>query len=105
RQTMKETTTPVGFRLNEPDRKRLTEAAAQLGLSPGAYARRLVLESLDDENHRQILTELTELRDAVARLHQALAAATATMLVWAGKASAEEAEEFVRSNLRQESPS
>ena len=96
---MKEAKTTVGFRLDAAMLKLLSEAAAQHGLSAGAYARLLVVEGLLDAKQSVLLEELRELRQLLLRLDGHLKTAAVAILVDAGKAGVEDAEAFVRANL------
>jgi hypothetical protein len=76
-------TKTIGFRLPSSIHKELEARGRREGLSPGQMAQRLVLESLADTRHEEVM--------AAIRL------ATMILLADAGKAeSAEEAEALVR---------
>lgn len=91
---------PIGFRLSAAAARRLATAAARRGLTPGTYARRLVLEGLEDEVGRQTLDELAAVREQLARVRADLARVAVVLLADAGKAEPEEAEAWVRQHLR-----
>jgi hypothetical protein len=90
---------PVGFRLSAPAVRRLTAAAARHGLTPGTYARRLVLAGLEDDAGRKTLDELAVVRDQLARLRADLTRIAVALLTDAGKAELAEAEAWARENL------
>lgn len=92
--------TPVNFRLSAPAARRLAAAAARHGLSPGTYARRLVLEGMDDTAGRQALDELAAVREQLARLRADLARVAVALLTDAGKAELDDAEAWARDHLR-----
>lgn len=97
RWTMKEPKKTIGFRLENELLRLLMQKAKEVGLSPGAYARVLVTESLLGES--SLLEELREMEERQLRHERHLKAATVAILVDAGKASVEDAEAFVRENL------
>jgi hypothetical protein len=90
---------PVGFRLTRHHAELLGRRATELHTTPGALARQFVIEGLTDAGRDRVADEVRELRALVAGLRRDLATATVALLADAGKASAEEAEEFVRANL------
>jgi hypothetical protein len=89
----------VGFRLDEFHGRLLAAEARRRGLSPGECARAIVTESLTDSVRGQLLDQVSEVRQAVGRLRDALATAVVAILTDAGKAEVEEAREFVRDHL------
>lgn len=91
---------PIGFRLSAAAAKRLAAAAARRGLTPGTYARRLVLEGLEDDAGRKALDELAVIREQLARLRTDLARVAVALLTDAGKAEVEDAEAWVREHFR-----
>jgi hypothetical protein len=92
-------TKSVGFRLSPPTARRLAAEAAEHGLTPGTYARRLVLAALADDARRQA-DELAAVRAELARLRADLARVAVVLLADAGKAEGHEAEAWARENLR-----
>ncbi len=96
---MKEPKTTVAFRLEKELRKLLTEKAKRLGLSAGSYARLLVTEALLDARQALLLDEVRQVKQRQLGLEQSLRLATLALLCDAGKASPEEAEQFVRERL------
>lgn len=91
---------PIGFRLSAAAAKRLAATAARRGLTPGTYARRLVLEGLEDDAGRKALDELAVIREQLARLRTDLARVAVALLTDAGKAEVEDAEAWVREHFR-----
>jgi hypothetical protein len=96
---MKEATTSIGFRLPKWQAELLGKEAAKRNFSPHLYARLLVTEALLGENERLTLEELCALRQLVLQLDEHLKTATVAVLADGGKASVEQAEEFVRERL------
>lgn len=94
---MKGTKKTIAFRLEPEMLGLLSDRAKQLGISPGACARLLVIQSIlaDDS----LLEELREILALQQRHERNLKTATVAILVDAGKASVEEAEGFVREKL------
>jgi predicted transposase YdaD len=82
-------TKTVGFRIPAATYRELEARGRQEGLSAGQMAQRMVLEALSDTKHAELLATINQLRSE-------LALATMALLADAGKASAEEAEAFVR---------
>ena len=90
-----ESTDTVGFRLDSYYRKRLLQAAEHHGMSPGEYARRLVILALEERQGEETLREISELR-------RDLALSVKALLCFAGKAEVEEAGQWVAENLQAE---
>lgn len=82
-------TKTIGFRVPLSIYRELVARGRQDGLSPGQMAHRMVVEALSDTKHAELLATVNQLRSE-------LALATMALLADAGKASAEEAEAFVR---------
>lgn len=61
---------PVSFRLDESYGQRLREEAERYGMSTGEYARRLVLDALEDTERHQLREAIRELREQSARTTQ-----------------------------------
>lgn len=91
-----ETTRPtdsVGFRLDPYYVGRLQSEGAALGLSAGEYARKLVVQSLEDDRQGDFAKELKALRDGLAQLFY-------TLLVMKLGVDEIEAKKFVDETLR-----
>lgn len=97
---MSERTTTVGFRLPRPYDRILSEEAARHTLSPGAYARLLVIDALADADRARLFEETGSIRAALDRLARNLETALVALLCDAGKAEVSQAQEFVREHLR-----
>lgn len=83
----------IGFRLDPHYVRRLTSAGARDGLSPGEYARTLVIRSLEDETSEQrFASELRSLREALADTFYAF-------LTMKCGVAAEEADTFVKETI------
>ena len=94
---MKEAKKTVAFRLEPEMLSLLSDKAKQLGVSPGCYARLLVIDGLLSDS--SLLEELRDIVERQQRHERHLKTATVALLVDAGKASVEDAEAFVRDNL------
>ncbi len=79
----------IAFRIPESTYRELESRGLRDGLSAGQVAQRLVLDALADSRHAEVVALVRALRSEVALGVMAL-------LIDAGKASAEEAEDFVR---------
>src|SRR5262245_55907824 len=97
---MNEASKPIGFRLSRYHASLLETRAKELRTTPGALARQFVVDGLTDEKRERVTEELRELRALVSELRRDLATATVALLADAGRASASEAEEFVKTNMR-----
>jgi uncharacterized protein (DUF4415 family) len=118
-----ESTEHVGFRLDTYYLRHLTQAAAERGLSPGQYARQLVIQALEEratgtapaaeENARitqglqkdieQTKQDVERTAEEMVALRIDLANAVLALFTHAGKLEPEQAEEWVRVNLVKES--
>lgn len=89
---------PIGFRLPPAAARKLTAEAAGRDLTPGTYARRIVLDALAGDAGR-VAEELAAARKELARLRADLRLVTVALLADAGNAELEQAEAWVRANL------
>ena len=89
---------PVGFRLPPAFARKLATEAAKRDLTPGTYARRIVLDALAGDAAR-VADELAAARQELARLRADLRRVTVVLLADAGNAELEQAEAWVRENL------
>jgi hypothetical protein len=96
---MKSTTASIGFRLSAATARDLAIAAKREGLTPGLYARRLVVNALTQEDETAKAAEVEELRNEIQLLRRDLARSVVALLSDAGKAEVEEANAWVKSNL------
>jgi hypothetical protein len=95
------TSETVSFRLDKHYRARLIDEGEKRGISAGAYARLLVIDTLEDGEHERLRTDLGELRRLVALLSEDLATAAMALLLHGGRVEQEaEAREWVIANLR-----
>lgn len=90
----------VNFRLSPSIARTLAKGAEELSMSPGAYARLLVIEALADADRVRLFDEVAALRRSVSMAVENLEAAAVAILVDGGKAHPEEAAAFVRDNFR-----
>ncbi len=79
----------IAFRIPESTYRDLEARGMRDGLSAGQMAQRIVLDALADSRHAEVVA-------LVRRLRFEVAIGVMALLADAGKASAEEAEEFVR---------
>jgi hypothetical protein len=89
---------PVGFRLPPAFARKLAAEAAKRELTPGTYARRIVLDALAGDAGR-VADELAAARQDLARLRADLGRVAFVLLADAGKADSDQAEAWVRENL------
>lgn len=92
--------TVINFRLSPALTRVLAESANEARLSPGAYARLLVIEALSDADRVRLFDEITAIRRGVATAIRNLETAAVAILVDGGKAEPEEAEAFVRDKFQ-----
>lgn len=92
-------TQTISFRMPTAYAKQLAERGAKQNLSAGEQARRLVLEVLSDAAGEQTREDVAALREAVEKVREDLATATAALLVNAGKATVQDAQDWARKNL------
>lgn len=95
-------TETVSFRLDPFYLQELRAAAAAEGVSAGSYARRLVVSSLESrhaEDAGLLRRDVAALRADVRAFRSAFASSVYTLLLAAGRATTEEADEFVRACL------
>lgn len=86
----------VGFRLDDLYVRRLTSEAQAHGMSPGEYARHLVIQSLEGTERSRVADELRSLREAMADTFHAF-------LTLKCGASEEEATSFVNETILRDS--
>lgn len=97
-------TRPISFRLDPEHRKRIDERAERLGVRASDFARKVVLDSLDDESElAKLRMKVTSLEDAVLGLREDFAVAVKALLVTKGSeqvVTPDQAEAWVSSNMR-----
>ncbi len=64
---MKREAQTVGFRLEDPYLEQLEKAAAEYDLSPGQFARRLVIEALTAQRFDLLAFQVNELHEGVTK--------------------------------------
>jgi hypothetical protein len=94
----------VGFQLDEEYLERLEKEAAKFQMSAGQYARRLVMDALDDTERKVIKEEISDLNENVEDLRECLAVSVEAILATLGSEkkviSKERAREWVDENIR-----
>ena len=97
----------VGFQLDEEYLERLEKEAAKLQMSAGQYARRLVMDALDDTERKVIKEEISDLNENVEDLRECLAVSVEAILANLNPEpdkkkviSKERAREWVDENIR-----
>lgn len=97
-------TRPISFRLDAESRKRIDQRAERLGVKASDLARKVVLESLDDETElARLRMKVASLEDAVSGLREDLAVAVKALLVTKGAepiVTPDQAEAWVNTNMR-----
>ena len=88
----------VSFRLTADEHRELARRAADVGLSPGEYARLATIQRVQDRQQQFIEEEIAAVRDDHARLRDDLATVCRAILV-ALDVPKDEAEQFVREAL------
>lgn len=96
---MNEPMQTISFRMPAAFAKQLAERGTKQNLSAGEQARRIVLEVLSDAATEQTREDLAALRDAIEKVREDLATATAALLVNAGKTTVQDAQDWARRNL------
>ena len=90
----------IGFRLDDETRRVLYERAARLNLSPHELARCYVIEVLQESEERVALRAAVETLNAnLDHFHSGFALAIEALLVSAGKVSVSEARAWVDKSL------
>lgn len=97
-------TRPISFRLDAESRKQIDTRAERLGIKASELARKVVLDSLNDETElAQLRMKVSSLEDAVLGLREDLAVAVKALLVTKGAeqvVTPDQAEAWVNSNMR-----
>jgi len=97
-----EKTAPISFRLPASMKKLLADKGAEYGLSPGEFARRIVLESLKDDFDTKLLAELARIFREVQAGRDDLATVAKVLMVIVGNQTVDDAEAWINDNLRNE---
>ena len=98
----REPTTPVSFRLPASLKKELAERAAVLGLSPGEFARIVVVESIRNDFQTKVITELGRILRTTQAARNDIETATLGVMITAGNQPVKVAEEWLKANQRTE---
>ncbi len=91
---------PVSFRLPANYMDVLAGQAEAVGISVGEYARKQVIESLDGEFQNRLFGELAKILLEIQSERDDLATVAKAVIVIAGHQTPENAEEWIRTNLR-----
>jgi len=93
----------IGFRLDEPSRRALSERAARLKVSPHELARFYLTEVLADSEERRALREaICILREELSAFRRDFVFSLSAMLTSAGKVEEGKAEAWIKKNFRLE---
>ena len=98
----KKTSSPVSFRLSANLKEELDERAAELGLSPGEYSRKVVIESLRNDFEAKVLAKLERILLTSQAAREDFETATLGLMITAGNQPIEIAEAWLKANLRTE---
>ena len=91
---------PISFRINSQEVAKLEILATKAGLSRTQYARKILLEHLNDMELNQVKMKITALSTEVAGLKEGLANGMEAMLIAVGKVDKDEAQEWVNDKIR-----
>jgi hypothetical protein len=90
----------IAFKLNDAQLTKLHDRAEQYHVdSDSRFAKRIVIDYLEDGERERMRKEMTQLRHEVIRLREDLATAVAKLLHRAGRDTAQEAKEWADRNL------
>ncbi len=90
----------VGFQLDDDDLERLEKEAAKYGdLSPGQFARRIVMNYLDDAEREKIKERLGGIEESLELLRVGMVNSVEMLLVQTGMTETE-AEEYINDTFR-----
>lgn len=98
--TPKEPSHTVSFRVDARTFKRLDAAAEELAMSPGAYARKLLVDGLEDHVRAQLLEEVAQTHQAVTGLRNDIASALEMVLLNLTDAGKDDVQAWISKNLR-----
>jgi len=94
-------TPTVAFRVPQTVFALLEKEGKELGMTAQAYARRLVILTLNDAERLHLKDAMTELQGEVRRQREDFAKAVEALLVDAGKVEPEDASDWVLEHLRE----
>lgn len=97
---MSSETKPISFRLDAHYLEHLKREAAQYGMSAGDYARRMVIDTLEDVERKKTQDQMRDLKREIVDLRADVATTALALLVGAGKIGKDEAQMWVRENLK-----
>jgi len=97
---MASVTKPISFRLDEHYIERLKKEADRYGMSPGDYARRLVLDALENVEEKRVEDSLQAIKREIGELRTDFATSVLALLIGAGQLDHEDAKDWVRENLK-----
>ena len=93
----------IGFRVDKALLSRLEEAAERAGISPHEWAKRATIRELESGSQLPKLALQTEaIKQELTELRKDVAVATKALLVSAGKSTLEQADKFVKTNLKED---
>jgi hypothetical protein len=95
-------TVPVSFRLPAKYKQALADRGKELGLSPGEFARKVIIESLNDDFHTHVFEELARIFREVQTGRDDLATVAKALMVTAGHQSEEEVQAWINEALHAE---
>jgi hypothetical protein len=90
----------VGFRLGQDHLALLEQGAAAYGMSVHEYARRLVVDVLEDTERERVRDEVKRVGTEVQKLRRDVATSLETLLLNLTKASEDEIRQWVSQHLR-----
>jgi hypothetical protein len=89
----------ISFRLPATLAERLSELGAVGGMSPGEYARSLIMRELSDTHRVETSRTLADMRGTLDRLREDIATVATALLSKNGPVPTREAKEWVRRTL------
>lgn len=90
----------IAFRLDEEYREKLEKMAKESAMSPGQFARFLVIAALDNTERIAIRRDLQNLKSDMSSLRRDLSNVALALLVGAGRMDKREANQWVKEHLR-----
>lgn len=98
---MKEPQKTLGFRIDGPNRERLEARARKVGVTPGELAREIIVESLgEDREIDRLRLKVSKVEEQVIDLRRDLSVAVQALLAASGRVTPEQAQEWVRLNMK-----
>lgn len=90
----------VSFRIPTNYWTSLLERATERGVSPGDFARQVLLEALLRDSFESVKLELSLIRGLIERMKDNQQMYVLALLTKAGKTTVDEAKDFIRRNLQ-----